>query len=336
MEPADFLTSSRVLIVAGKGGVGKTTVTAAVARMASSAGLRALVVEIEGKSGLGSLFGRPGALTYDQVELLPPGPGEAGVTARTLTADDALLDYLVDHGLKRVSKRLVSSGALDVVATAVPGLRDILVLGKVKSLANADPSAGADVIVVDAPAAGHAVTFLTSAQGLLDAFRVGPIRTQATEVVELLSDPARCQVMLVTLPEETPVNEVIETAFKIEDRVGVNLAPVVVNGVYPVLDRLPAPPAGEQTSLDNSTLRATSGRAGHDTSGGAGIDTSSLEPAARFRAARQELQAAQLKRLAESLPLPQLRLPYLFTTDLGRAEVDLIAVELADRIRSLS
>ena len=84
-----------------------------------------------------------------------------------------------------------------------------------------------DLIVLDAPAAGHAVTFLTSALGLLDAARGGPLRTQAQDVVEMLRDPARCQVMLVSLPEETPVNELIETAYRFEDQVGVALAPVV-------------------------------------------------------------------------------------------------------------
>jgi anion-transporting ArsA/GET3 family ATPase len=304
MDPAQFLRTSRVLIVAGKGGVGKTTVSAALARMASGLGLRTLVVEIEGKSGLGALFGRSGALSYQEVVLVPASPGEGGVTARTLTPDDALLDYLIDHGLKRVSKRLVSSGALDVVATAVPGLRDILVLGKVKSLSKSEDW---DLIVVDAPAAGHAVTFLTSAQGLLDAFRVGPVRSQAAEVVELLSDPARCQVMLVTLPEETPVNEMVETAFKIEDRVGVSLAPVVVNGLYPVLDELDAGAPGPE----------------------------GLAGAGAFRSARQRLQAAQLSRLAESLPLPQLRLPYLFSTDLGRDEIDQLAGVLGAGIERL-
>ena len=77
--------------------------------------------------------------------------------ARTLTSDDALVEYLVDHGMKRISKRLAASGALDVVATAVPGIKDILVLGKVKQLERA---AVADLIVLDAPAAGHAITFL--------------------------------------------------------------------------------------------------------------------------------------------------------------------------------
>ena len=304
MDPAQFLRTSRVLVVAGKGGVGKTTVSAAVARMASSHGLRTLVVEIEGKSGLGTLFGRPGALSYQATPLVPPSGDEAGVLARTLTPDDALLDYLVDHGMKRVSKRLVSSGALDVVATAVPGLRDILVLGKVKSLSKSDDH---DLIVVDAPAAGHAVTFLTSARGLLDAFRVGPIRTQATEVVELLSDPSRCQVMLVTLPEETPVNEVVETAFQIEDRAGVSLSPLVVNGVYPTLralDPAPGDPAG-------------------------------LAEAGAFRRGRQELQSAQIARLSDSLPLPQLRLPYLFSTELGPDDVGRLAEDLAAEIGRL-
>ncbi|HVA44559.1 MAG TPA: ArsA-related P-loop ATPase [Acidimicrobiales bacterium] len=321
MEPAAFLGASRVLIVAGKGGVGKTTVSAAVARLASSVGMRTLVVEIEGKSGLSPLFGRSGSLSYSEVELLAASDAEGGVSARTLTPDDALLDYLIDHGLKRVSKRLASSGALDVVATAVPGLRDILVLGKVKSL---EKGADADLIVVDAPAAGHAVTFLTSAKGLLDAFRVGPVRTQAAEVAELLSDPARCQVMLVTLPEETPVNEMIETAFKIEDRVGVSLAPVVVNSIYPVLEGLVEGDAG-----------AGGGGRAAEGGGGLAVGAGGLAEAGRFRHARQELQAAQMARLAEALPLPQLHLPYLFSTDLGRVEVDQLAAALAAGIEAL-
>ena len=304
-----------MLIVAGKGGVGKTTVTAAVARMASRAGLSTLIVEVEGKSGLGAGFGHPDPLTYEETVMLPAGPGQAEIRARTLTPDDALVEYLVDHGLKRVSKRLVSSGALDVVATAVPGLRDILVLGKVKSLERAS---AADLIVLDAPAAGHAVTFLTSARGLLDAFRVGPIRTQASDVVSLLSDSKRCQVLLVTLPEETPVNEAVETAFKIEDRVGVSLAPMVVNGVYPAVDGL----------ADFTAERAEAAGVSPD-------DAGALARAATFRLGRTGLQAEQMDRLAAELPLPQLRLPYLFSTDLGPAELDRLAEALAAAITAL-
>src|SRR3954452_18556292 len=309
MDVVGFCSQTRLLIVAGKGGVGKTTVSASLARMAARAGLTTLIVEVEGKSGLAAAFGRREALTYDEVVLAPGGgpDGAADVRARTLTPDDALLEYLEDHGMRRVSKRLANSGALDVVATAVPGIKDILVLGKVKQLERANT---ADLIILDAPAAGHAVTFLMSARGLLDAVNVGPIRAQAADVIELLSDPTRCQVMLVTLPEETPVNEVVETAYKLEDRVGVSLAPVVVNGLYPTIDGLDGDPgaAAEEAGVQLDPAEARS-----------------LADAAAFRARRQELQAREVARLDSALPLPQIHLPLLFTTALGMPEVDLLA-----------
>ena len=318
MDVSQFCSATRLLIVAGKGGVGKTTVTAALARMAANAGRPATIIEVEGKSGIGNVFGHGELLTYEEVELV--GPGAAGgptVKARTLTPDDALLEYLHDHGMKRISKRLANSGALDVVATAVPGIKDILVLGKVKQLERLEV---ADLIVLDAPAAGHAITFLMSARGMLDAVTVGPIRAQAADVIDLLSDPTRCQVMLVTLPEETPVNEVVETAYKLEDRVGVSLAPIVVNGLYPVLDGLDADPSAAASTAGLS-LRFDEARA--------------LREAALFRRRRQELQAEQVARLAEALPLPQLHLPFLFTTDLGLAEVDELAMHLAKEVEGL-
>ncbi|HEV7720989.1 MAG TPA: ArsA-related P-loop ATPase, partial [Iamia sp.] len=225
-----FFTASRVVIVAGKGGVGKTTVAAALALAAARQGLRALIVELEGKSGLASMFGRE-PLDYEEVVLASDATSgsEGEVRARTLTPDDALIEYLDDAGLGRLSKRLVSSGVVDMVSTAVPGLRDIVVLGKVKQIeqrmASGDETAP-DLIVIDAPAAGHAITFLRSARGLVDAVRVGPIRSQATDVQAMLSDAARTQVVLVTLPEETPVNELVETAYSLEDEVGLSLGPV--------------------------------------------------------------------------------------------------------------
>ena len=167
--------------MAGKGGVGKTVVSATVARAAARVGLSSLVIEVEGKSGLPTMFGQS-PLEYDAAVLAPGGgpAGEGEVRARTLTPDDALLDYLRDHGLSRISKRLVSSGALDVVATAAPGIKDILILGKVKQLERAGD---ADLLVLDAPAAGHAITFLQAASALLDTVRVGPINAQARDVL---------------------------------------------------------------------------------------------------------------------------------------------------------
>ena len=173
MDVGTFCAQSHVLVVAGKGGVGKTTMSAALAKMAAGAGKSVLIVELEGKSGITAAFGRHGDLGYEEV-LLRAGWRRAAagsVRARRLTPDDALIEYLEDHGLQRVSKRLARSGILDVVSTAIPGIRDVLVLGKVKQL---ERDGVADLIVVDAPATGHAITFLTSASGLVSAARGGP------------------------------------------------------------------------------------------------------------------------------------------------------------------
>jgi anion-transporting ArsA/GET3 family ATPase len=317
VDPEQFFTASGVIIVAGKGGVGKTAVTAAMAVAASSVGLRTLVVEVEGKSGLAAMFGAPD-LTYRDLELVPADETAAvgGVVARTITPDDALLDYLREHGLQRISNRLLASGALDMVSTAVPGIRDILVLGKLKQL---EREAEFDLILLDAPAAGHAVSFLRSASGLADAVRVGPISTQAGDVLDLLNDPHRCRVMLVTLPEETPVNELIETAYSLEDEVGVALGPVVVNGVFAPLPGLEVDP--------------------NDAAGEAGVrlldgEADLLRGAAEFRRARTALQRTQLDRMADELPLPQLELPYLFTSELDRQDLAVLAQGLVEAIAS--
>jgi anion-transporting ArsA/GET3 family ATPase len=316
MELERFCSTSRVVIVAGKGGVGKTTVTAALATAAARAGTSVLIVEVEGKSGLASAFGRP-PLTYEEAELRP------GITARTLTPDEALLEYLETHGLKRISKRLVKSGALDVVSTAVPGMKDILVLGKVKAL---DVESRFDLIIVDAPAAGHAVTFLTSPRGLLDAIKVGPINAQAEAVIELLSDPDRCQVMLVTIPEETPVNELVDTGFALEDRVGIKLGPVVVNGCAPAVVGLD----GKAPSVEE--VERDAGVADVFVRPQEAVD---LAAAAYFRSARHTLQQEQADRLAQRLPLPQVHLPFLYTADLGPAEVEMLADVLVTEVRAL-
>ena len=306
MDLAQDWPTSRVVIVAGKGGVGKTTVTATLAVAAQRSGKSVLIVEVEGKSGLSTAFGRP-ALGYEEQELAP------GIRGRTLTPDAAL----AATGWRTTGSSASRSGwcrpgALDVIATAVPGMKDILVLGKVKSL---EQQGVADLIVVDAPAAGHAITFLTSAQGLLDAVSVGPVRKQAADVVAMLSDPERCEVLLVTLPEETPVNELVDTAFAIEDRVGLHLGPVVVNACYPELPLTVEDSTAVAAQRDGELLDVfVSDREAHD-----------LAAAAAFRAERAEIQRFQANRLAERLPLPQIRLPFVFSGELGIAEIGALA-----------
>lgn len=281
MPPKDqlqFLTTARVAVVAGKGGVGKTTVTAVLARAAIRSGRRVLVVELDGKPTL--------------ERLLPD------VEVQHISASAALADYLDTHGLSRVSRRLATSGIIDVVATASPGIDDIVVLGKIKQL---ERSGTFDLVVVDGPAAGHAITFLLAAKGLLAAVRGGPIATQATEVAEMLADPARCQVVLVTLPEATPVNEAIETANALEDKVGVHLAPVVVNAV----DDGPRLPV--ESAAEGSPRRL----------------------AADFRNSRRALHADECARLGRELTLRQLHLPLMAGAVLDAEAIDRLADEWA-------
>ncbi len=317
MDVAAFCRQSRVLIVAGKGGVGKTTVCAALALMAAEAGLSVLVVELEGKTGLPLAFGQEGPLEYDGSVLVAGTETEGEVFARRITPDDALLEYLADHGMKRFSKRLVSSGALDVVATAIPGIRDILVLGKVKQLERDDP---ADLLLLDAPATGHVMTFLSSASGLLDAARSGPLRAQAADVVELLTDPDRCRVALVTLPEEMPVNEAVEAAYKLEDRVGVSLGPLIVNGCIPMVDGLrvdPAEAASEAgAEIPDELLRA-------------------LGAASDFTTKREQQQDEQLERLSDELPLRQVRVPEIPGEVIGPDELARISEALRAGVEEL-
>lgn len=278
------LTATNLVIVAGKGGVGKTTVTAVVARAAANAGRRVLVVELDGKP------------TLD--ELLPD------LEVQHLSAAELLEEYLYEHGFKRIAKRLASTGVIDVIGTAAPGIDDLVVLGKIKQL---ERSAKWDLIVVDGPAAGHAVTFLTAAPGLLDAVRSGPVRDQATDVQSLLADPARCQVVLVTLPESTPINELIELSYAIEERVGVRLAPIVVNQVDPATD-LPDP-----TEVDFGRAR---------------VQVDDAIAAAVYRRERVATQQSELARLRASVPIEQLRLAARPTADITPDDVDALAAEL--------
>ncbi|MEY4339749.1 MAG: hypothetical protein RLZ14_1599 [Actinomycetota bacterium] len=269
MNPLQSVTSARLAIVAGKGGVGKTTVTAVLARAAILRGLRVLVVELDGKPAL--------------AELLPD------VEVQHISATASLQEYLDSHGLSRVAKRLASSGIIDVVATASPGIDDIVVLGKIKQL---ERSGRYDLVVVDGPAAGHAITFLMAAKALLGTMRGGPIHTQASEVNAMLADPERTTVVMVTLPEATPANEAVETTEALRERVGVAIGALVVNAV----DDGPALPA-------DAAMRA----------------------AADFRNARRQLHAATRHDLELRLPLPQLTVPLVPGAVLDAPTVDELA-----------
>jgi anion-transporting ArsA/GET3 family ATPase len=295
VERDQLFATSRLLIVAGKGGAGKTTGTAVLARAAAATGKSVLVVAVDADSPLGPLLGLDGPITVAEVDC------GRGVSARLVTPGQALDEYLEHHGMGRVAGRLAKSGVIDLVAAAAPGIDDILVLGKVKQLAR---SGGYDLVLLDAPAAGHALSFLRAAQGLSAMVRVGPIATQAADVRELLADHDACQVVLVALAEETPVNETIEAAFALEDDLGIRLGPVVVNACYDTIEDLKVP------------ARASA----------------AVREATTFRLTRVDEQNAQRARLAAALPLDQLVLPFVFAAELTPGHVEMLAARLLEQL----
>jgi anion-transporting ArsA/GET3 family ATPase len=169
------------------------------------------------------------------------------------------------------------------------------------------------------------VSFLTSPLGLLDAVAVGPIRSQASDVVAMLTDPARCQVLLVTAPEETPVREATETAFALEDRVGVSLMPVVVNGMYPQLGAPDADASATAIAADAALLDVPLSIA----------EVEDLAAATAFRRARSDVQHAQAAHLAVALPLAQVHLPFIFDADIGRPQIETLASAFGAAIDAL-
>ena len=284
-------------------------VAGALARAASRYGIASTILEIEGRCSVAASFDAP-AFGYDEVELVrgDKSAGRAPVRGRTITPDLALVEYLEDHGLRRVARRMAAIGVLEVVATATPGIKDLLVLGKVKQL---EQTRRSDLLVLDAPAAGHALSFLDAARVLHDTAKVGPIHHQAVEVLAMLRDPARTQVMLVTLAEETPINELIETAYRLEDQLRVSLGPVIVNGVLPALADIDRDPADLLDAADVPKAQL-----------------STLRVAGQWWSTRYARQREELERLADALPLPQIELPQLFGPTIGAAE----SVELSNAL----
>lgn len=313
MDPGRFFASSRVLIVAGKGGTGKTALSAACATAAARLGLSVVLVEVGGRSAAAPMLGID-AVGYQEAAARPDLAG-VDLKARSIGPDEALVEWLGRHGFERIVKRMARSGLLEVVATATPGIKDLLVLGRVRNL---EEAGGDDLIVVDAPASGQAVGLLRAPAAIAASARSGVLHRQALAALDMLGDARRCRAMLVTVAEETPVNELIETALAVEDEVGVALAPVVVNAV---LDEI----AGLDVDIDSS------GAAAGLTAG----ERADLRAAAELRSSRWVRQEACAAELARRLPAPQLRLPRLPAAELGPPGIDRLADALTAGIDAL-
>ena len=330
MQIDEFLTP-KILIVSGKGGVGKTTVAAALALVAARSGRKVCIAEVDRKGTLPSLFGGP-PLDYEPSELLP------NLWGLNIVPEDALAEYLqVQYHMRRISKVFTSTHFVDFITTAAPGLKDILVLGKIWYLEQnrgGGTNHDFDTIIVDAPAAGHMLTFFSAPVGLADAVRVGPVRRQSEWLVQMLRDPKRSRVHLVTLPEEMPVAETRETSDAIVNKLAMNQGAVFANAVYSELlspgeeevlarveqgrhfENMLIEARGVGLSLDGDELRALIGYA-------------------HFLSARRRIQQTHLKQLRKGAHQPVVDLPFLFSAGLALPDIETLADVVEEKVSEL-
>lgn len=331
MHLDDFF-APKILIVSGKGGVGKTTVAASLALAAARRGRTVCVAEVDRKGTLPRLFGGE-ELTYEPREMAP------GVWGMNIVPEAALAEYLdVQYHMKRISKVLTSSHFVDYITTAAPGLKDILVLGKIWYLeqgrAGGPDEPRFDTIIVDAPAAGHMLTFLQAPMGLSDAVRVGPIKRQSEWLIDMLTSPKRSRVHLVTLAEEMPVSETLETSQVLEGSLGLSMGPIFANAVYSELL------SAEEQKLLQSVLE--DGRADElmEPAGKVGLhleeeDLDALAGYARFLQARRSIQQEHLDHLRDGVDEQIIELPFLFSAGLALPDIETLADRIEERVEEL-
>jgi anion-transporting ArsA/GET3 family ATPase len=314
------LLGRRLLFFTGKGGVGKGTVTAATALLAAERGKRVLVVEVDAKGNLPAHFEQAGGLEFEPREVYP------GVSAMAMRTEASLKEYLrLNLRVPVVGRLGPLARVLDFVATAAPGVKEILTVGKVcwEVRESLEGRADWDLVVVDAAATGHIVGQLDAPRAIQELVSVGMVRTQTDWMVELLSDPALTALNVVATPEEMPVNETIELVDRARAELRVPLGYVVVNRVLPELF----------TRADEETFEAL--RLPEPTallSQRAGSGATAVLDAARLAVSLRRTRAAHLTRLRETLEVPMVYLPYLFVRDTGLRATRMLADALGDEL----
>jgi anion-transporting ArsA/GET3 family ATPase len=294
--------------VTGKGGVGKSTVALALGMAAASRGKRVIVCEVASQEHTSRVF-RRSEVGFHEVEMAD------SLWTISIDPDRSLREYLVlQSPVKAMGELLSRSRIFTYMAAATPGLKELVTIGKIWELAQLDRRVKKgreyDLVVVDAPATGHGIGFLQTPRTFAGIARVGPIRNQAEALDSFITDRRRTGAVIVSLPEEMPVNESELLERELSENVGVSVDRVYMNALYP--ERFSESDAERLASVADSV------------DGGA---------RAAVRAALSERRRAvahrgQLDRLRKRVAAPVWTLPFVFEPELGVIGIERLAAEV--------
>lgn len=314
--PVKDLLSHRLVFVSGKGGVGKTTVAASLALLASQLGKKTLMCEVEPKGDVSSLY-ECGPTSFEPREVGP------NLWAMSMDTEASLREYLkLNLRIPVVGRIGPLARAFDFVATAAPGVREILTVGKLCWEVRAQHW---DIIVVDASPTGHIIGQLAAPQAINSLVKVGLIRQQTGWMLDILSDPLKTGLCVVSTPEEMPVNETIELIGRVAKETTVSLAAVVVNRVLPELFGRREEAIFDELCKDGPTSAL---------SGSLGGDVRPVLDGARLAVTMRRTRAGHLERLRAAVDpaIPLLFLPYRFTRYHGLRTTRQVAEALSQEL----
>jgi anion-transporting ArsA/GET3 family ATPase len=304
------LLDKRLVIVTGKGGVGKSTVALAMGVAAAAEGRRTIVCEVSSQEHTSQVFNRA-EVGFHEVEMAE------NLWAISIDPDQAMREYLLLQLKVRAMRDLLyRSRIFGYMAAATPGLRELVTIGKIWEVALPDRKVKKgreyDLVIVDAPATGHGVAFLQTPRTFANVARVGPIKAQAEALETFLVNHRKTGVAIVALPEEMPVNETASLERTLTEDVGVSVDRVYMNALYP--ERFSSSEMERLESVSQNG-NATSGRRSGD---------GTLRAACRAalsESRRAAAQREQLARLTELVAAPVRTLPFVFEAELGVEQI---------------
>jgi anion-transporting ArsA/GET3 family ATPase len=310
----DQLFTRRLLVVVGKGGVGKTTVACALALEAAQRGKHVLLCEVDGVARAPQLLqAEPGPLGHAV-------PTEAGPWLMAIDGTAALSEYLgMIVPVKRLLQAVFKSQLYQYFVAAAPGLKELMTIGKIWYEAERVAERGGgqrwDHVIVDAPATGHGLQYLRMPAAARDTFEIGLVHREAQRIVDLLTDPVRTAVNLVTTAEEMPVNETVTMYRALRDDLAMPTGCLFINRMH----------RGGLGAADAAKLEQAA-KTQRDRKARQVLEA--VAARARAEIGWAELNARHRARLIAEVPLPAIDLPFLFSEEFGSAELRALREEM--------